>query len=155
MIHNESGSVCQIQHRPPAAQQPRCFPVVRNPTPVPGFGLGGATLNLALKCAASPFSGYPVWLFSCQGYLGLPGPSVLGLLLHGDPPAVRRLIVPIIVNTVNGQIVPVAVRHSPIPERREIMQPFIADGDTAPTVAVIVLMPFISASLLHTMPDAV
>lgn len=62
-------------------------------------------------------------------------PHVSRLLAARCPPAVARLVVPVHVDTVDGEVCSVAACTSPIPKAFEL-SPFRAHGDSAPAVVV-------------------
>lgn len=102
---------------------------------------------LRLDPAAGPFtSDYLArrMVFICSG----------NIFTQRDPPAIVRFIAAIAVDTVNRQIVPVAMGKSPRSERGEIA-PFVTNTDALPPVQGISLAVFVAAPLPHSAPDRV
>ena len=92
--------------------------------------------------------------FSIVGYIVVI-PAVVLLLLVGNPPTIGRIIVAVNVDTVNGEIIAVAVIYRPIAERFKTFRPFLTDGDSTSTVVRISVVVRIVTSRFNFFPDTV
>lgn len=81
--------------------------------------------------------------------------SVVSLLYHCRPPAVRRRIPAVIVYPVYREVIAVSVRDRPIAEGDVTVAPLVADRDTASTVTGELLSGSAKASVLHVSPDPI
>lgn len=79
---------------------------------------------------------------------------MLRLFFPRGPPAILRLVVPAVVDSVQGQLVRVSVGQRPLLERRELV-PFLTDRDPAGSVVQKVMVPGVVAPFLHVFPDPV
>ena len=80
--------------------------------------------------------------------------SVTALLFSRCPTAVRRFVVAVIVDAVDGQIVPVAVGHGPGVEIAKHI-PFRAYADAARAIILPIRGLWIGAALLHAFPNVI
>lgn len=80
------------------------------------------------------------------------GTLIGSLLLHCGPAAVVRAVALAVVNTVNRQIVLVAVRHGPIPKGGKVVEPFGANRYAASPVIFIILRIGVVATGFHCAP---
>ena len=77
------------------------------------------------------------------------------MLSHGSPAAIIRAISFVIVDSVNGQVILVAVSHCPIIERLEIICPLSANRNSTPTIVRIMFVFLVAATGFHVNPDGV
>ena len=82
-------------------------------------------------------------------------PLVAALLCYRNPMTIIRTVTLVVVDAVNGQIVPIPMGHRPPLECSKIGKPFGAYGD--PPAAIIFVIAFcgVVAPAFHVVPNAV
>src|SRR5262245_27301394 len=76
------------------------------------------------------------------------------LIMSGRPSAIRRLVIPIVVDAIDGVIQARPFAHV-VQERQEVSIPFGAYGDPASSVSRVRGVTFVSAARTHGIPRVV